>query len=116
MQVKKIPLPNLEIHNFNIMNPSFILKKGPADPFRGDWYLEEGRFKDKEEAIRLAAAKTFEEYQNLKTSWEAYGYEWSVFRKADGAEMKIWEGYKFIQEMIQKAPGRIDTALGNMGE
>lgn len=76
------------------MPASYLVKRGPADPFRGNWYTEAMEFESLEEAIRTAAAKTLENFTELQNSWDEFGYEWSVFEKETGK--KIWEGYKFI--------------------
>lgn len=78
----------------------YLVKKGPADPFRGDWYLSEMTFDREELACAKAAELTLQNFQELKTSWEAYGYEWSVFEEHGEAEQKIWEGYRYIQLII----------------
>ena len=89
----------------------YLLKKGPADPFRGDWYTDEIRFASAEEAIAQAAALTLAEYNAYLTSWEQFGYEWSVFEKVGDTERKIWEGYKYI---ISSANKSWDIRLGNV--
>lgn len=89
----------------------YLVKKGPADPFRGDWYTEESSFLVKDEAIAEAARLTLADHSSFLDSWEQFGYEWSVFERAGGKEVKIWEGYKFI-----KSSGRTskDLDLGNV--
>jgi hypothetical protein len=77
----------------------YLVKKGPADPFRGDWYIHEAEFIELEKAIQSAATLTFTNYLELKNSWGEFGYEWSVFEKNEPYEKKIWEGYKYIQEI-----------------
>lgn len=76
---------------------SYLLKKGPADPFRGDWYIHEVEFNELEKAIETAATLTHSNFPELKNSWEEFGYEWSVFEKIEHQEIKIWEGYKYIK-------------------
>jgi hypothetical protein len=39
-------------------NKIYVLKKGPADPFRGDWYIDEKSFTSADKAIAQAAALT----------------------------------------------------------
>jgi hypothetical protein len=85
----------------------FQVKKGAADPFRGDWYIPEQTFETEAEAIALAMQRTQEEYNQLQTSWEQYGCEWSVFEQAPTGETKIWEGFKAIKVM----EGRGGSAL-----
>jgi hypothetical protein len=80
----------------------FQVKKGPADPFRGDWYIPEQTFETATEAIALAMQRTQEEYSQLKISWEQYGYEWSVFEQTTTGEIKIWEGYKAVKVMVER--------------
>lgn len=75
----------------------FLLKKGPADPFRGDWYEAEAEFPSAEKAIEVAMARTMENYRSMQQNWVEYGYEWSVFERTGEVETKIWEGFKFIQ-------------------
>jgi hypothetical protein len=74
----------------------YLVKKGPADPFRGDWYIPQSDFQEQSEAIKAAATWTLENFRQLKSSWEEFGYEWSVFERRDESEKKIWEGYKYI--------------------
>lgn len=74
----------------------FLVKKGSADPFRGDWYTQEVSFTSENEAITEAARLTIADHSSYGNSWEQYGYEWSVFEKIGEEERKIWEGYKFI--------------------
>jgi hypothetical protein len=78
---------------------SYPMKRGPADPFRGDWYAQEDEFNELQIAIESAAAFTLKSYHELNTSCEEFGYEWSVFEKDGDTEIKIWEGYKYIQEI-----------------
>lgn len=90
----------------------FLVKKGPADPFRGDWYIHETEFKELEKAIQSAAALTIANFHELKNSWEEFGYEWSVFEKNGQHEKKIWEGYKYMQEMKgRELNGHLDLGL-----
>ena len=77
----------------------YLLKKGPADPFRGDWYIQEAEFTSQQEVIEKAASLTLKSQHELKNNWEELGYEWSVFENEDNSETKIWEGYKYIQEI-----------------
>lgn len=90
----------------------YLVKKGPADPFRGDWYTPEAEFNELQIAMESAAALTIKSYHELNYSWEEFGYEWSVFEKDGDLETKIWEGYKYIQEIkIQDEPGNLDPGL-----
>ncbi len=89
----------------------YFVKKGPADPFRGDWYIDEGSFDTAGEAIEQAAALTLAEYNEYLMSWAQFGYEWSVFEKEGDTEKKIWEGYKYIMSLGNK---NLDIASGNM--
>ncbi len=92
----------------------YLVKRGAADPFRGDWYILEEEFHEMGKAIEKAAALTINNFLQLKTSWEEYGYEWSVFEKSDQHEIKIWEGYKYIHEMKREdEPGHFDLGLVN---
>ncbi|MFZ5554591.1 MAG: hypothetical protein ACOZCO_15835 [Bacteroidota bacterium] len=77
---------------------SYKVKKGAADPFRGDWYTDEKIVHLKEEAVELAAELTLANYHEFLSGWEEFGYEWSVFEIKNGEEKKIWEGYAFIQK------------------
>lgn len=76
---------------------NYLIKKGPADPFRGDWYIQETDFEEQAEAIEAAATLTLENFRQLKSGWAEFGYEWSVFENGKESEKKIWEGYKYIQ-------------------
>lgn len=76
----------------------YIVKKGAADAFRGDWYIEEKRFNKKSEAFENAMELTLANYYEFLLSWEEFGYEWSVFETNNGTEKKIWEGYAFIKK------------------
>jgi hypothetical protein len=78
---------------------SYLVKKGPADPFRGNWYVPEAEFSTQLEAIAKAASLALKSQRNLKNSWEEFGYEWSVFETDGNSETKIWEGYKYIKEI-----------------
>lgn len=98
------------------MSESFWVKKGPADPFRGDWYLEGESFSEKDTAIRHAANLSLENYRELSSGWEQYGYEWSVFRNENGTEKKIWEGFKFIMELNKTGTKEVNFNLGYLGE
>ena len=76
---------------------TYIVKKGPADPFRGDWYTDEQTFVTIDKTIAAAGELTLNNYSEFENSWEEFGYEWSVFEKTDSSEIKIWEGYKYIK-------------------
>lgn len=80
----------------------FHVRKGPADPFRGDWYTQENSFPTSEEAVATALILTHQNYIELGNGWEQYGYEWSVFEETSGGDKKIWEGYKAIAVMKSK--------------
>jgi len=80
----------------------FHVKKGAADPFRGDWYIPEQTFETAAEAIAFAMLRTQEEYDQLRISWEQYGYEWSVFEQTPTGETKVWEGFKAIKVMEER--------------
>jgi hypothetical protein len=92
-------------------NKIYVLKKGPADPFRGDWYIDEKSFTSADKAIAQAAALTLAEYSEYLMSWEQFGYEWSVFEKEGDIEKKIWEGYKYI---ISGGYKSLDLTMGNI--
>ena len=77
----------------------FHVKKGAADPFRGDWYIQESTFITSTEATYSALKLTHQNYSDLGDSWEQFGYEWSVFEVTAEGEKKIWEGYKAISVM-----------------
>ncbi len=81
---------------------SYHIRKGPADPFRGDWYIQENSFPSSSEAITSALALTHQNYIELGNGWEQYGYEWSVFEETPDGNKKIWEGYKAISVMKGK--------------
>ena len=85
----------------------FLVKKGPADPFRGDWYIEEKAFNDFNEAIAYAAKLTINNFNEFKKDWDEFGYEWSVFEKKESTETKLWEGYKYIS-LVRKGEKNID--------
>jgi len=87
----------------------YLVKKGLADPFRGDWYIQEADFKDKEKAVESAALLTLTNVKELTKHWEEFGYEWSVFEKEGSHETKIWEGYKYIQGINNS--GEIDNLM-----
>jgi hypothetical protein len=89
----------------------YFVKKGPADPFRGDWYLEEKTFDNQEEAISIAAALTKENFAEFGKDWDEFGYEWSVFEKDGDSEKKVWEGYKYIS-LLRK--GNTDLNSGKI--
>jgi hypothetical protein len=84
------------------MNPhsgkSYSVKRGPADPFRGDWYDSEVLFQNLKDAVESAFVQTLNSFNELGNSWEQYGYEWSVFSNNLEGSDKIWEGYKCIAE------------------
>jgi hypothetical protein len=77
---------------------SYTVSKGPADPFRGDWYIPEGEFQTLEEAVAQALQLTDANHREYGTLWVELGYEWSVF---DADEMHIWEGYRAVQLMVE---------------
>ena len=81
---------------------TYHVKKGPADPFRGDWYIQDDSFSSSAEAVASALTLTHQNYTELGNSWEQYGYEWSVFEESSNGERKIWEGYKAIAVMKEK--------------
>ena len=80
----------------------YHISKGPADPFRGDWYTRESSFASKTEAVVSALALTHSNFKELNAGWEQYGYEWSVFEETEDGIKKIWEGYKAIAVMQGK--------------
>lgn len=88
----------------------YLVKKGPADPFRGDWYILEKEFTDHHQAIAFAAKLTLQNSEELKNSWEQFGYEYSVFELVGGIEKKIWEGYKYIIS-LRLGDKNLDTGL-----
>ena len=92
----------------------YHVKKGPADPFRGDWYVQENSFPSSEEAVASALRLTYQNYSELGNSWEQYGYEWSVFEESPNAEKKIWEGYKAIAVMKKKNMSQPSSEFGWM--
>lgn len=92
-------------------NKIYLVKKGPADPFRGDWYIDEKTFDSAGDAISHAAELTLAEYNAYLLSWEQFGYEWSVFEKEEDVEKKIWEGYKYIRTAKNKS---FDIEFGNI--
>jgi hypothetical protein len=77
----------------------FYVKKGMADPFRGNWYVHENSFDTESEAIISALELTNEDFIKWGSGWDEYGWEWSVFRVTDSSEEKIWEGFKAISTM-----------------
>jgi hypothetical protein len=77
---------------------SYTVSKGPADPFRGDWYIPEEVFPTLDEAVALALALTEANQRELGTLWVELGYEWSVF---SAEEDHVWEGYKAVQLMVE---------------
>lgn len=89
----------------------YTIKKSPADPFRGDWYIHEADFSKIEQAIVKAAELTLKNYEELQNSWDEFGYEWSVFEEKDNIEKKLWEGYKYIQFVRE---GKTDFSGGEM--
>lgn len=92
----------------------FHVKKGAADPFRGDWYIPEKTFDNAAKAVALAMMRTQENYHDLRTSWEQYGYEWSVFEQTSAGETKIWEGFKAIKVMMEKGRSVLHVEDGNV--
>lgn len=103
-----------EFLTFNILqksNNTYLVKKGAADPFRGDWYILDEEFNSAEEAISTAAEKTLAQYKEYNHDWEQYGYEWSVFEKSENVEKKIWEGYKYIKSAVD---GNLDLKMGSL--
>lgn len=90
----------------------FHVKKGAADPFRGDWYIEEKTFETSEAAIGLALKLTYQNHLELGHSWEQYGYEWSVFEVTSTGETKIWEGFKAIKEMEENGRNVLEVVDG----
>jgi hypothetical protein len=90
----------------------FCVKKGAADPFRGDWYISEQVFNNQSDAVAMALKLTQENFNQLQLRWDQYGYEWSVFEQTENDERKIWEGYKAIQVMQQLGQSQIDSAYG----
>jgi hypothetical protein len=78
--------------------PKYIVKKGPADPFRGSWYKDEVIFESRLVAVSYASELSRNNYLELNDSWNEFGYEWSVFHEDE----KIWEGFKYIQESLRK--------------
>jgi hypothetical protein len=90
----------------------YSVKKGPADPFRGDWYLDEKTLNDRNEAISLAASLTMENFTEFGKDWDEFGYERSVFEKAETGEIKVWEGFKYISSVRK---GNMDTDSGKTG-
>jgi hypothetical protein len=80
----------------------FHIKKGAADPFRGDWYIVESTHQTSAEAIGLALKLTQQNLDELGASWDQYGYEWSVFEQTTSVEKKIWEGFKAVSVAREK--------------
>jgi hypothetical protein len=93
---------------------AYHVKKGPADPFRGDWYIQESSFPSSEEAVASALRLTYQNFAELGNSWDQYGYEWSVFEESLNAEKKIWEGYKAISIMREKNKVQPESEFGWM--
>jgi hypothetical protein len=91
---------------------AYIVKKGPADMFRGDWYINDESMETKEAAIAKAAALTLASFRDLEKDWEQYGYEWSVFERENGVDKKIWEGFKYIQVSKPGPEGTPELSLG----
>jgi hypothetical protein len=54
---------------------TYFIKKGAADPFRGDWYIEEKTLNDLTEAISTAADLTLMNFKEFGKDWEEFGYE-----------------------------------------
>lgn len=93
----------------------YVIKKGPADMFRGDWYIEDELMETREAAIAKAAAQTLAAYRDMGSSWEQYSYEWSVFERAEGHEdKKIWEGLKYIQVSNPGPEGTPELEFGTL--
>jgi hypothetical protein len=92
----------------------FHVKKGPADPFRGDWYIPESVHETSTEAIARALKLTQQNLDELGTSWDQYGYEWSVFEEIPSNEKKIWEGFKAVSIAREKHKPALVTADGFM--
>jgi hypothetical protein len=90
---------------------TYFIKKGAADPFRGDWYIEEKTLSDLSEAISAAADLTLKNFNEFGKDWDEFGYEWSVFEKEEMKEIKLWEGFKYIS-FVRK--GRTDLNLGRV--
>src|SRR5690349_17010271 len=88
----------------------YHVKKGPADPFRGDWYIKENSFPSSTEAIASALLLTHQNYIEFGKDWDQYGYEWSVFEQTPNEDKKIWEGYRAIS-MMKKMNVTEPTAL-----
>ena len=90
---------------------AYHISKGPADPFRGDWYIQEDSFDSLTGAIAAALKLTYQNYLELGDGWEQYGYEWSVFEEAAHGNKKIWEGYKAIS--LMKGKNRVRPEEGD---
>jgi hypothetical protein len=93
---------------------SFHVKKGPADPFRGEWYMPESVHETAIEAIDRALILTQQNVNELLASWDQYGYEWSVFEETPSGEKKIWEGFKAVSVAREKHKPALVTADGFM--
>ena len=91
---------------------SFHIKKGSADPFRGDWYIYEKSFSEKMDAVNLALELTVKNLVHWGNSWEEYGWEWSVFEESSNGDKKIWEGFKAISTMKSMNKNIPDVADG----
>jgi hypothetical protein len=91
----------------------YVVKKGPADPFRGDWYTNEKAFADINEAIEHAANLTLSNFTEFGNSWVQFGYEWSVFEKSGDEEKKVWEGFRYISFVKN---GERNVGLGQLNK
>jgi len=92
---------------------TYIVKKGPADPFRGNWYTDEQSFATLDEAIVKAAELTLANYEKFKNIWEEFGSEWSVFERENKIEKKIWEGFKYINQSKPIGYTNHSQSIGN---
>jgi hypothetical protein len=97
-----------------IVNSLYIVMRGPADVFRGDWYDQRVEFMDLEEAIQNAFDKTLSNYLRFLQSWEEFGYEWSVFEIDVNNSTKIWEGFKCIRLNLDKKRVDFDIDEGRL--
>jgi hypothetical protein len=94
----------------------FHVKKGAADPFRGDWYIAESVHETSAEAIANALKLTQQNLNELWASWDQYGYEWSVFEETASGEKKIWEGFKAVSIAREKHKPALAMSDGFMTE
>ena len=90
----------------------FHVKKGSADPFRGNWYVHESSFPTVEEAVSTASELTQQNYLHWLQNWDEHGFEWSVFEETPSGEKKIWEGFKAASLMRSKAEDSFDEKDG----